>query len=238
MIARMRRATIWIVIVVGLLPLFGQEHTLPPIYPYPIIQNYSPEAYDALAQNWDILQTENGLIYIANSSCVLEFDGMEWRRILIPETQYVRALAKRKAGGIYVACHGEIGYLAPDSLSQLKYNSLLTYVPEDKRDFNVVIHIRETSKGIFWGTDKYIYHWNEEAKEMKVWAAGQNSTLCYAVNDEIYVRIFEKGLCKLGSDSLELVPGGEFFSARRIHMMIPWGGKRATPKMLCLLGFH
>ncbi len=78
-------------------------------------KNYSPEEYDHSAQNWGIAQAKNGLIYVANNGGVLEYDGVSWRIIGIPEYEPVRSLAIDDSGTIYIGGINKIGYLAPDA---------------------------------------------------------------------------------------------------------------------------
>ena len=47
----------------------------------PFIQHFSGEDYGANKQNFDAVQDQNGLIYVANADGVLEYDGVNWRLI-------------------------------------------------------------------------------------------------------------------------------------------------------------
>ena len=42
------------------------------------VKNYSSEEYDAHFQNWNVVQDPRGVMYFANNSTVLEFDGKNW----------------------------------------------------------------------------------------------------------------------------------------------------------------
>ncbi len=88
------------------------------------ITHYSAVDYGGDAQNWDILKDQNGILYVANNKGVLEYDGVKWRKIPVP-TPVVRSLAIDKKNTIYLGAKSEFGYLAPDSLAQLTYVSLL-----------------------------------------------------------------------------------------------------------------
>ena len=50
----------------------------------PRIINYSPEEYDANPMNWAMVEDDNGLLYVANLSCILQYDGVSWRLIILP----------------------------------------------------------------------------------------------------------------------------------------------------------
>ncbi|MCP4205140.1 MAG: hypothetical protein GY769_24790, partial [bacterium] len=45
------------------------------------VQNFAPQDYGAHAQNWAIVQSPEGLLYVANGHGVLEYDGVSWRLI-------------------------------------------------------------------------------------------------------------------------------------------------------------
>ena len=44
----------------------------------PPIQYFSPKQYKASNQNWDISQSSDKYIYVANSKGLLEFNGANW----------------------------------------------------------------------------------------------------------------------------------------------------------------
>ena len=58
----------------------------------PPIENYPPGSYRADNQNWAIDQAENGLLFIANQSRILIFDGNRWQSEFVPGSQNVRKL--------------------------------------------------------------------------------------------------------------------------------------------------
>jgi hypothetical protein len=45
------------------------------------IRTYSPKEYDGHAQNWCIIQDNNGLIYVGNTIGLLIYDGKSWKSI-------------------------------------------------------------------------------------------------------------------------------------------------------------
>lgn len=60
----------------------------------PALQAFAPGDYDGDAQNWAVVQDSRGLIYVANGDgAVIEFDGVRWRRIVLPNPVTVRSLA-------------------------------------------------------------------------------------------------------------------------------------------------
>ena len=99
-------------------------------YGNPFITCYPPEVYNAEDQNWAIVQDNRGFIYVANYQAVLEYDGITWRSIEIPNTAYIYSLALGDDGVLYVGATNQFGYIAPDSIGNLAYNSLSEQVPD------------------------------------------------------------------------------------------------------------
>ena len=81
----------------------------------PFFQNFTAKSYEGHQQNWTMLQDDRGVVYIGNLPGILEYDGVRWRSIPLPNASVVRSLAKDSTGTIYVGAHAEFGYLSPDS---------------------------------------------------------------------------------------------------------------------------
>ena len=68
----------------------------------PLIQNFTPKEYNGQIQNWGVVQDSRGVMYIANGGGVLEYDGVSWRMIELPNELSALALAIDDTGRIYV----------------------------------------------------------------------------------------------------------------------------------------
>jgi signal transduction histidine kinase/DNA-binding response OmpR family regulator len=193
-------------------------------YGYKYLTNYSPEEYDSHSQNWSVLQDKRGIIYVANQACLLEFDGISWRKIRIPKMS-VRSLAIDDNGTIYVGGINEVGYLAPDSTGSLQYQSLLGYIDKDKRNFSIVRKTHAVKEGIYFDTNKFILRWNPGQKKMgKIWKAGKYPLFraFFMCDGKLFVRIDKKGLTQMENDELKLIKGGGTFASTSIWMMTPY----------------
>ncbi|MCP4291096.1 MAG: hypothetical protein GY780_04610, partial [bacterium] len=184
-------------------------------------QIFAPQDYGADAQNWAIVQSSEGLIYVANGSGVLEYDGVSWRLIRISNGLAARSLAIDTEGRVYVGAQGEMGYLAVDSLGRMRYVSLLDHVPPDDRAFAVVWNIEETSDGLYFRTNERLFRWN--GREMKVWRPTARFGSIFALSDTLYVQHRGIGLMRVVDDVLVMAPGGAFFKKDRIRGLMPWG---------------
>ena len=49
--------------------------------PYVFVKNYTVDDYKASCQNWGFSLTPDGMLYVANNSGLLAFDGNTWNYI-------------------------------------------------------------------------------------------------------------------------------------------------------------
>ena len=75
----------------------------------PLIQNYPPEQYGADNQNWAIEQSNSGMLFVANQSRVLLFDGNRWESVFVPNAQNIRSI-KVVEDRLYVGGSMSIGF--------------------------------------------------------------------------------------------------------------------------------
>jgi AraC family chitin signaling transcriptional activator len=75
----------------------------------PLVQNYPPEQYGADNQNWAIEQSDSGMLFIANQSRVLLFDGNRWESVFVPNAQNIRSI-KVVEDRLYVGGSMSIGF--------------------------------------------------------------------------------------------------------------------------------
>ncbi|TQV89739.1 hybrid sensor histidine kinase/response regulator [Aliikangiella coralliicola] len=183
------------------LPHFAEVGRLP-------IQNFSPEDYKVSShdQNWNIIQNSKGLIYVANGSGVLEYDGVSWRLIKVSNLSSVFSLAIDSEDRIYVGAENELGYLEPNSLGELHYVSMMEYLPPDDRNINVVWKIEVLTHGVYFGCDKYLIRWHKGT--MKLWKTEKIFSDPFVIEDKLYLQD-GRALFKLENDQFFEVASGE-----------------------------
>jgi len=204
----------------------------------PLLTAWLPKDYGAETQNWAIVQDDRGVMYFGNSSGILEYDGVSWRLIQFPNKTVCRSLARDANGRIYAGAKGDFGYLAPDSVGQMRFVSLLPQAPEEARDFADVWGTYTLKEYVYFQTNNYLFRWtpsetalqdSDTAGEMKHWRPANAFHQSFVVDDAFYIREWEKGLLRMQGDSLQLVPGGEQFANERIYVMLPFGDDPSTP---------
>ncbi len=177
--------------------------------------------YQGHSQNWAVTQSSGGLIYVANTWGVMEYDGGGWRMMPFgwDARTLVRSIAVGRSGRLYVGGSGELGVLVPDSTQTLGFQSLVHAIPARMRDFSDVWSTHATPGGIVFQTPEYLYRWT--GSRMQAWKASASFHLAFVVDGLVYVREEGVGLKVLDGDDLRLVPGGEAFAERRIFALMP-----------------
>ena len=190
-----------------------------------ISEHYAPQEYEHQPSNWDVVQDQRGIIYVANNDGILQFDGAAWRLIPTVTNTIVRSLAVGPEGRVYAGAQGDFGYLEPDSTGSFHYISLIGEVAEADRDFKDVWETHATSEGVYFQTRNRVFFWDGE--EMQVWRPDDGVFhTSFVVRDEFYVREHEKGLLKRAADALRLVSNGERFAEDNIFAMLPYPDDR------------
>ena len=186
----------------------------------PFITAYSPEDYKAHIQNWCFMQDENGIMYVGNTSGVLEFDGVSWRLISLANGSPAKSLARSDDRRIYVGGVRDMGYLEPDSTGQMQFQSLLSKLDTAYRNFADIWFTYAVRDTIYFISDTHIFRWHDDS--FRVWEPQETFGFAFNINGDIYVDNRGVGMMRLQRDSLVLVPDGEEFSEGGVTTMLPY----------------
>lgn len=191
----------------------------------PFISNYSTNEYKAAFQNWALVQGGNGLIYAANNSGVLEYDGVSWQLIQTTEGNPVRSLAKDAGGRIYVGGSGEVGYLAANAQNRMVFHSLKNKLPRSDWNFGNIWFTFAGNGSVYFVCDLHILELVNG--QFRVWKSDVGALgFAWLVNGALYVSTSEKGLLKKEKDALKLVEGGEAFKGMGLTGLLPYEGDK------------
>lgn len=193
-------------------PLPGQEHG------FKFIRNFSAEEYNLHPQNWSVQQDKRGLIYVGNNGGLLEFDGVSWRKIDVPNWS-VRSLSVHEDGTIYVGGNNEIGFLAPDEKGTLVYKSLLEHIPVEKRDFSNVWKTHCVKDGVYFRSSRFLFHRDPAAGTMNILEAPSQFNASFDCGGKYFVHQRDLGLMEIVGGSLQLTPNGAAMKGIKIYFM-------------------
>lgn len=168
----------------------------------PLVRNWSTANQDAGRQNWDIVQDENGVIYLANQECLLEFDGFTWRRIMLPGKANVRSVAIAPSGDIFVGSYKQFGYFTKEEAGKMEYHSISARLnPEQLSDSDIWTIIFLNDK-VYFQSFGAIYVYNGE----KVDVIKKEVVNLFLIYGQLYSQFTNEGVGRLNEDgSCEIV---------------------------------
>ena len=186
----------------------------------PYMQNYGPSDYQtARPDNQTVLQGDNGLVYVGNSKGVLEFDGVNWRLIQLPNKSLIRTLAKNKKGKIFVGGFNELGYLKPDSLGFTTFQSIKSSLDSVYRNFNYLHQSFTIDDQVYFQSKDHLFRWADGA--FKIWSPKNEIIYSAVVDGSVYLQEKGRGLFKLEGNRFELLAPFDHM----IRAMLPYGEK-------------
>ena len=189
----------------------------------PVLRNYTPREFGADPQVWCVLQDRRGVLYFGVDSMVLEYDGVSWRKILVPSST-VRSLAMDATGRIWVGAYGNFGYLEADAHGALQYMSLLDKIPPEQRNFNDVWQVLITPQGNFFRSYARLFRW--DGRRMQTWETKTRFQALSEVRGHIFTSQTGIGLQEILGDELRALPGGDAYKNSAKLFLIPYDDRR------------
>ncbi len=189
-------------------------------------KNFEVKEYDAQPQNWEVIQDNRGIMYFANTECVLEYDGTNWRKI---KTNFaVRSVVLDSKNRIYVCGTGDFGYLTPDKIGEMKYISISSRIDTSKlKTPPDVWSIKIKNNEIYFQTPKKIFKFSpysnkdsifDDSKEnldkIKVFKTKKEFINIFYKKNKIIVLEDDGYLSYLENDKLIETPYNKFFTKK------------------------
>ncbi|MBV9489667.1 MAG: response regulator [Verrucomicrobia bacterium] len=118
----------------------------------PLFRYYTTRDFQAPDQVWVGVQDARGMMLFGGNGCLLSFDGVRWRRTLIPDSQFVRGLAIDRAGTVWVAGLDTIGTMIFQNGSY-QYRSMTEQIPGALKPFRAVWDIFPWDDRVYFAVD-------------------------------------------------------------------------------------
>lgn len=195
-----RKATVLLFIL--FLAFFNFYTVYSQSYFSPMMQHYSAKDYKAGISNWDMIQSNDGLLYFSNLNGILKFDGKEWQYIKIKGGKISRAINKDHNGRIFIGSNDEFGYLNIDSLGAIYYQSLSDQLNLER--IGQVWQILSIKNDVYFITLKYLIRLNQDG--FKYWELNRGFG-GFIYRNNLYTKDVNKALLKLSNDSLINITG-------------------------------
>ncbi|WP_338357772.1 helix-turn-helix and ligand-binding sensor domain-containing protein [Yeosuana marina] len=168
----------------------------------PFFQNFSLSEYNAGNQNWGVSRADNGKLYVANNNGLLEYDGLKWNFIQLPNKTTIRSVLAYK-GLIYTGSYEEFGYWKENSKGVLVYTSLINLVKENISPNEEIWQILPYKDGIVFRSFQNIYLYKFKGNITKI--EPQSTVLsCSVVDGRLYVATLNNGIFELQNNTLML----------------------------------
>jgi serine phosphatase RsbU (regulator of sigma subunit)/ligand-binding sensor domain-containing protein len=194
----------------------------------PLITNYSAFEFNFAEQNYCVVQDKRGIMYFGNNeNGILEYDGVNLRKIPIPKNSSINGLAVDENGIVFVGAAGEFGYLAPNNSGKLAYISLVSLVDTSLHDIyidRVLIMDHKVYFSMQGNMLVYDYHKIKHIRLNKDFNLGH--WLSFLANNTIYLGTFNGGLMQISGDEAKPVKGGDFFKSKVITEILPYSEKK------------
>lgn len=188
----------------------------------PSVRNFTLAEYKAGNQNWDIYRAEDGRVYVANHSGLLEYDALVWKFYQLPNKTTVRSvLAEDEV--IYTGSYEEFGYWKRDDFGLLRYyslsDSILDLISPNEEIWEIV---KFNDKIIFRSfLNIYIYDY----KDVRQLKPGSIVISCSVVEDKLYVSTLNKGVFLFKENGLEPFYFDDFLLDTKIISIDKYQGK-------------
>jgi signal transduction histidine kinase/DNA-binding response OmpR family regulator len=191
----------------------------------PFLQTFTPRDYRAHQQIWMGAQAPDGVMWFGNSHSVLSYDGASWRRIEIPGTSWVRAIAFGPDGRLYAGGTDELGFIAPGPGGAPRFTSLLGKLPADRRSPGVIWSMAATSDAVWFATEALVIRWRDGG--FRLWPfTNQPRQFLHRVGDDLFLHRQGVGLFKLVGDDFALVSDAPEIAGSQFCLIEPAGGRR------------
>lgn len=184
------------------------------------ILNFSKQEYHAESQNWSVTEDSSGIIFAANNTGLLEFDGIDWSFYPAPNGTVIRSVAVDPDNRIFTSGYRELGYWKSDSIGILKYHSLKDEAvggfSANEEFWNTIILDGKVYFQSF--NSLFIYDY----KDFKVIRPGELITQIGEMNGEVYLHLVQKGLYKVRDTLLVPVNTSPLAARNQVRFILPY----------------
>ena len=164
----------------------------------PLMRVWRAEKYGAAVLNWRVSVHPNGLVYVANSDGLLEFDGETWRLLPLPREGPARALAIDPRGRVWVSGQDDLCRFDPDERGRLRAVSLREELPAAERNFGTLSRAVVTRDGVYFRGQRQLIRFGLDGGA-QAWAARDLPAMLWLMGEKLYAYL----------DTLvEITPGG------------------------------
>ncbi|MES2486501.1 MAG: LuxR family transcriptional regulator, partial [Bacteroidota bacterium] len=180
----------------------------------PIVQ-YTTGIYNAGNQNWMISQDNNGYLYFANNSGLLEYNGTAWNLYPTPNETILRSV-KVVEDRIYTGAYMEFGYWKRQPDGALKYFSLSSKIKHKIIDDEQFWNIAYLDHWIIFQSLSQIFIYDCKADSFNIITSDTGMNKVFSVNNTILYQTFSSGLYEVENGKSKLISNAALFAKSKI----------------------
>lgn len=169
-------------------------------YGLPFVTNYTQEIIGGGGQTWAGVQDQRGILYFANQSGVLVYDGHYWERISL-NNQAAKSVAVDQNGIVHVGMQNDFGRLLPNSNGELVFMSLRCNLP-DSLFFGDVSQIYCIKDETFYCAMDYLFIEKDDSVRI-VELPFDDGFWSFAMGDSILISRNESGISVFHNDTIQ-----------------------------------
>ncbi len=190
----------------------SRETGLPPL------RVFTARDFESHYQVWQSAASLDGRMFFGSFGSVLEFNGAEWKRHLVP-TSFVRAMAFGADGHLYVSSDNCFGRFVMDAFGNWQFESLADRLPESHAALTRARTIVAHPDGIFVGTHEGVIRWHKE--KIEVFSPGPGGNELFRVDDALLNRRPGKGIWRWQEDDWALWTDADPTHSEDLGALIP-----------------
>ena len=188
----------------------------------PYLQFYNQKVYQGFNGVWGSIQGENGIMYFGYGNGILEYDGVTWRKLYLPNLGHVRTFCKNREGKIFVGGLSDFGFLQSDSLGAMIYHSLVGELDSLDQAFIEVWKTFAIQDSVFFVTEQSVIRYHQDAFE--VWHAPNRILSSHVVSGRLIFEVKNIGMMALQDDQIVL-DDREWPGNSTMMDLVNWNGK-------------
>ncbi len=164
------------------------------------LTHFKPGSDEINYLSFDIQQDNQGILYFANRSGVLQFDGRTWKQLEAKGAVYT--LTCNSSGEMYAGGSSGFGKIALNEQNQVAYQSLSDSIPNVRNVFASV----SLGQDVYFLTESGLYKVSSNPVRTSLISASDQQagpyTGMYLVGETVYVDTENEGLKKLSGSAL------------------------------------
>lgn len=187
----------------------------------PPITNFTRSEYKAGTQNWEIRQSEEGIIFIGNNKGLLRYEGHSWNLFRLPNATIIRSFNIDNQNKLFLGGQNEIGFLESTDFTRENYVSLTHLIAEKNLDFEDVWKTFIIDSTVYFCSEKAIFIYNGDSCST-IEPLGGRFENYFEVDGSLFFQDISRGLYKYEAGELIKVGGNGVFESDRIASILPF----------------